>query len=137
MQKTMLFVSKRFKSHCSVFGWDGVSFFHSSQYGAMFRICTDYSVDNTGMFQLLQHSAYTARTFSAPHTAPPASRLGVYNKLRGDTAGWPKDNPYSMMAHSAYKGRGRRRKQGGHLELRCLSSQVTTMWMETCFPGGG
>jgi len=42
----------------------------------MFWICAENSVDNTGV-----------QDFSAPHTTPPASRLGVHKKLGENTAG--------------------------------------------------
>jgi len=37
-------------SFCTGFGWDKVKFLHSSFHGAMFWICDENSVDNTGMF---------------------------------------------------------------------------------------
>jgi len=53
----------------------------------MFWICAENSVNNTGMFLLLLSSAYApSRFFSASHTIPPASRLGMHKKLGGDTA---------------------------------------------------
>ena len=35
---------------CAGFHWDRVNFLHGSWYGAMFWICGENSVDNTGMF---------------------------------------------------------------------------------------
>ena len=61
---------------CSAcFGWDRVNFLHSSWYGAMFWICAENSVDNSGMFSLLLSSAYTA---SRPFLllTPPHQRVG-------------------------------------------------------------
>lgn len=37
-------------SGCAGFDWVRVNFLHSSLYGAMFWICDQKSVDNTGMF---------------------------------------------------------------------------------------
>jgi len=57
---------------------------------------------------------YQVKAFSAPHTTPPASGLGVHKKLGGDTAGTTdqKDSPYCMTSCSAFKAGGRRRKGG-------------------------
>jgi len=45
---------------CTGFGLDRINVPQSSWYGAMFSICDENSVDNTGMFQLLLSSACTA-----------------------------------------------------------------------------
>lgn len=37
-------------SMCTVLGWDTVNFPHSSLYGAIFCICDEKGVDNTGIF---------------------------------------------------------------------------------------
>jgi len=42
---------------------DRVNSLHSSKYGAMFWICAENSVKNTGMFMLFLSSAYRARPF--------------------------------------------------------------------------
>jgi len=52
-----------------------VNFLHSSLYGAMFWICDENSVDNTGTFSLLLSSAYTEpRPFLL--LTPPHQRVG-------------------------------------------------------------
>ena len=35
---------------CASFGWDRVNFLHRSWYGALFWVCAENSVDDTGMF---------------------------------------------------------------------------------------
>ncbi|KAK4810900.1 hypothetical protein QYF61_013308 [Mycteria americana] len=37
--------------------------------------------------RIAEQCLHSVKAFSAPHTAPPASRLGVHKKLGGDTAG--------------------------------------------------
>jgi len=82
----------------------------------MFWICAENSVDNTGMFLLLLSSAYTeSRPFLL--LAPPCKWVGW-----GCTKGWERtqqgqltsagqrDIPYHVMALSAHKAGGRRRK---------------------------
>lgn len=39
-----------FPHFCTGFRWGRVTFLNSSLYGAMFWICADDNVDNTGMF---------------------------------------------------------------------------------------
>lgn len=51
---------------CTGFGCEGVNFLQSSSYGTKFWICDQNSFDNTWMFQLLQHSAYTVSSKSFP-----------------------------------------------------------------------
>ena len=53
------------------------------------------------------------KAFSASHTAPPVSRMGVHKKLGGDTAGtadpnWPKGYPlpYDVIHSKQSSGRG-------------------------------
>lgn len=55
---------------------DRVYFLPNILYGIMFLICAGNSVHGTGTI-----------FFSAHHTTPPARRLGVHKKLRGDTVG--------------------------------------------------
>lgn len=35
---------------CTVFGWDRVNFLYSRLYGAVFWICDESGLNNTGMF---------------------------------------------------------------------------------------
>jgi len=53
----------------------------------MFWIRAENSVDNTEMSSLLLSSTYTESRPFVCHTTPPVSRLGVHQKLGGDTAG--------------------------------------------------
>ena len=41
------------------FGWGGGNFLHSSWYGAVFWICAETRVGNTGLVELLLSGAYT------------------------------------------------------------------------------
>ena len=60
-------------AECTGFGQDRVNFLHSSWYGAMFWICDQNSIDNTGMFSLLLNSAYTeSRPFMFPTLLSPS-----------------------------------------------------------------
>jgi len=78
----------------------------------------------------------------------PAIRLGVHEKLEGDTArpadpSLPKDYP---MQHNTVLSNKKLEKEGGregHLKLWCLSSQLTFMhdevllswkWLNSCLP---
>jgi len=73
---------------CADFGWGSVNFLHSSHYGAMFWICAENSVDNTGMFFVIAERCLDRiKAFSAPHHALAASGLGVHRKVGGGTAG--------------------------------------------------
>ena len=103
---------------CAGFGWGRVNFLHSSWYGAMFWICDENSVDNTGMFSLLLSSAYTeSRPFLL--LKPPHQRVG-WGCTRGREGTQPgqltptdqRAIPYHMTSCSAYKAGGRRRKGG-------------------------
>ena len=59
------------------FGWDRVNFLHSGLYGAMFWICGQNSIgNNTHVLAIAEQCLHSVKGFSAPHPAPPASRLG-------------------------------------------------------------
>ena len=96
------------------FGWDRVNFLHSGLYGAMFWICGQNSIgNNTHVLAIAEQCLHSVKGFSAPHPAPPASRLGVHKKLGGDTAGtadpkWPKGYPtsYDAAIKAAEKEKG-------------------------------
>jgi len=60
---------------CAGFNWDRVNFLHRSQHGAMFWICAENSVDNTGKFQILLSGAYTESKPFLP-LAPPHQQVG-------------------------------------------------------------
>lgn len=66
------------------------------------------------MFGLLLNSAYTVSRLCFSHSASLANRLGVDNKLRGDTAGttdpiWPKGYSVSLnVCCNRNQGRGRK-----------------------------
>jgi len=109
-------------SFCAGFGWDRVNFLHSSQSGAMFWICAEHSVDNTGMFLLLLSSAHTE---SGPFLllTPPHQRVGWRCRRSWEgtqpvqlTPTDQRDIPCRMASCSAYKaGRGEE-ATGRHLE---------------------
>ena len=105
-------------SLCAGFDWGRVNFLRSSWYEAMFWICAENSVDNTGMFSLLLSSAYTeSRPFlllTAPHQR---GGWGCTRSWEGTQPGQltptdQRDIPYRMASCSAYKA-GRRRRKGG------------------------
>lgn len=67
--------------------WLGCSEFSSYQLlGAVLWIWEESSVDNTSVFGLFLHSAFTERRFSSSHSALLVRRLEVHQKLGGDTA---------------------------------------------------
>jgi len=53
----------------------------------MFWICAKTSVDNSDVFIIAEHCLHKCKAFSASHTTPSVSRLGMHKKLGGDTAG--------------------------------------------------
>jgi len=55
-------------------------------YVAMFWICDENSVDNTGMFQILMNILTQCQRLFCFSPTPPARRLWVHKKLGGDTA---------------------------------------------------
>ena len=125
---------------CAGFGWDRVNFLRSSWYGAMFWICAEDSVGNTGMFSLLLSSAYTEpRPFLL---LPPPHQRGGWGGIRsweGTQLGQltptdQRDIPDHKMSCSAYKAGGRRRKRGVvQSDGICLPKRLLGM-MEPCFP---
>ena len=57
-----------------------------------------------GVLVTAEQCLHRVKAFSASHTTPPASRLGVHEKLGGDTAGTADPNcpkgysiPYDVM----------------------------------------
>ena len=99
-------------------GWDRVNFLHNNWYGAVFWICAENSVDNTGMFQLWLSRAYTvSRPFlllTPPHQP---GGWGCPRSWEGTQPGQltptdQRDIPYRMTSCAAYKAGGRRRKGG-------------------------
>jgi len=64
---------------------------------------------------------HRVKDFPASHPIPPASGLGVHEKLGGDTVGtadpdWPKGHPVPYGVMLGIKAAGRRRKGGRHSE---------------------
>jgi len=109
---------------CADFGWVIVHFLHSTKYGAVFWICAENSVDNTGMFSSLLSSAHTASGAFQPLT-PLLQQAGWGHKELGEDIARtddPGDIPHHMASRSAYKVGGRRK--GGCLQPWHLSSQV-------------
>lgn len=77
----MLTQKKRIPDHfffyreCIVFSWDGLTFLHSSPYGAKFWICNENSVYGILIFLLLSSSASKAKVIS-PYATLLLNRLG-------------------------------------------------------------
>jgi len=61
------FLHQKLQTACSGFIWDRGKFLHSRLYGAMFWICKENSVYNTGTIKLLLNSAYTVPRSFLPH----------------------------------------------------------------------
>lgn len=56
--------------HCTVHGWDEVSFLHSNLHGAVFWIYDYNSVDNTPVFLLLLNTDCTMSKLLFSHSVP-------------------------------------------------------------------
>lgn len=121
--------------------WAGVNFLHSSSSWAEISICAGNMLITQGCFpycpaKLTQRQGLFCSTHSSTREGAEPGQL-----IPSD----PKDIiPPHMASCSASKAGGRRRK-GGHLEWRCLFSQVTATrdgillswgWLNTSLPVG-
>jgi len=62
---------------------------------------------------MAEQGLHSVKTFSASHTAPPASRLGVHKSWEGTELGQLtptdlRDIPYLMIAYAAIKAEGQK-----------------------------
>lgn len=83
-------------------GWGKADFLHNSWYGGVLCVCDENSVDNSGMFWLLQSSACTELR---PHPNIPSKKLEVHNKVGGGTADVTPTDPrmfYTTWQHAQH-----------------------------------
>lgn len=93
---------------CPGFGWDRVHFLPCRWQGAVFWICSENSVDNTGMLYLLVSSAYTESTPFLPLSSQEKGAQEIGREHSQDR--WPHlpkgcSIPYGIMVSNKTAGR--------------------------------
>lgn len=134
--------------NCTGLGWARINFLHGSSYPAMFWLCDQPSLGNSGMLQLLRAVLTPCQGLLRLSGCPASEEAGLGGgRPRAVNPGGQRDVPCCEASRSAVKARGKRGDRGmthRHWELGHLCSHVPVthegallswQWQNICLQG--